>query len=442
MNLKYNNFDAKLDTSNYWDLEVTSDEETEKDSKCEGIVANNLVIWLDLNNSGTTTDYKTLTSLICQSIESGLTINDIGLTGVDNGLVENLSGETLTFSAGTQCFTMKNVTGETYNYPIIPTKDFSGNYVNLVGGFYQGFFKLEGYDYELFKPRNNVGWTSEIWLSNRNDEVVTGTTLNQIYSGNTGMFFYLGTRAENKFWNIFSGETGLTTTTGVNLSPDEEKDPNLDIYDNCIGFLLTPDGRIGYRKIYFKDECINDVRVTGLTIEEKYSDFTILSGNCFNSWLHIAITFDPYLDLGDDCDFLLAPKRKGVLTIWVNGKRVMKDIDFDEILLKSLNEDKDKQLGVPYTISVGGGTQGLIESKTFGGNDLLDKELEIEKNFAGSFYGGFSQFRFYTKKLSGLEIRNNFIYERDRYLLKDTFGGRKIIISGIDIDCFAHNSGC
>jgi hypothetical protein len=441
MNLKYNNIDAKLDTLHYWDFEVSVDEDGQND-KCEGIFEKDLVIWMDLNNSGTTTDFKTLTSLICQTIPSGLTLNDIGLTGVDNGFVGNLSGETLTFSAGTQCFTMKGVTGDTYDYSIVESKDFSGKYVNLAGGFYQGFFKLEDYEYQLFPPRNNLGWTSEIWLSNRNDETISGETLNNVYTGNTGMFFYLGTRAENKFWNIFSGETGLTTTTEINLSPDEIKDYNLDIYDNCIGFLLTPDGRIGYRKIYFKNECIDDLVVTGLTIEEKYSDYTILTGSCFNSWLHIAITWKPYFELEDDCDFKLADKRKGVLTIWVNGKRVMRVNDFDEILLKGLNDDKDKQLGVPYNISIGGGTQGLIESKTFGGVDIEDKELEIEKNFAGSFYGGLSQFRFYTRGLNGFQIRNNFRFEQNRYLLKDTFGGRKIIISGIDINCFGQNSGC
>ena len=29
----------------------------------------------------------------------------------------------------------------------------------------------------------------------------------------------MGTRSENKFWDVFSGETGYTTSSGVDLAP-------------------------------------------------------------------------------------------------------------------------------------------------------------------------------------------------------------------------------
>ena len=45
--------------------------------------------------------------------------------------------------------------------------------------------------------------------------------------------------------------------------------------------------------------------------------------------------------------------------------------DFEEIIPRELNTQKEKQLGVPFNISFGGGTQGLRESLTFKSCDLL-----------------------------------------------------------------------
>ena len=39
-----------------------------------------------------------------------------------------------------------------------------GKYHKLYGGFYQGFYKLFGYDYETFPERVDKGWTVELLL--------------------------------------------------------------------------------------------------------------------------------------------------------------------------------------------------------------------------------------------------------------------------------------
>ena len=57
--------------------------------------------------------------------------------------------------------------------------------------------------------------------------------------------------------------------------------------------------------------------------------------------------------------------RKGTLTIFVNGRPVLTDPDFEEIIPRRLNAEKQKQVGVPFNISWGGGTQGLIDNQTF-----------------------------------------------------------------------------
>jgi len=131
--------------------------------------------------------------------------------------------------------------------------------------------------------------------------------------------------------------------------------------------------------------------------------------------------------------------RMGRLKIYVNGKIFYTIENFEEIIPRGLNTDKEKQLGVPFNISWGGGTQGLHENLTFSAcsattglyiqdpecfpNNILSgtslsglhTNIIIEQNFAGTFDGGISQFRMYTTPLSAPEVKHNFL------LLKDPF---------------------
>jgi hypothetical protein len=178
------------------------------------------------------------------------TLCDIGLTGIDNGLVPQMTGETINYTMGLFTGSSKwdryhfdrrtklfQVTG--YTNP--PNERFSGNtkqtlynmvsesgytityYNQLYGGFYQGFFSLFGYDYETFPNRTNEGWTVEMLIRPRYvDEFYptdTQTTLNLTYPENENTFFYFGARAENKFYHHASGspvsDSGYTRVTSV-----------------------------------------------------------------------------------------------------------------------------------------------------------------------------------------------------------------------------------
>ena len=174
---------------------------------------------------------------------------DIGLTGTDNGLVENIKGDEIYFTNGffdeslkferlyfDRRLKMFQVTGytdspnvrfsgfdKTVLYEVVSKEDSVGKYHELYGGFYQGFYKLFGYDYEILPERMNKGWTVEMLLKPRlNNEYTPSsgeTTLNELYPENKNMFFYFGTRAENKYYhhadgtpNCFvSGYTRVTT---------------------------------------------------------------------------------------------------------------------------------------------------------------------------------------------------------------------------------------
>ena len=173
---------------------------------------------------------------------------DIGLTGIDNGLVTQMTGQTITFTNGLLPDSLKfdrlsfdrrlklfQVTGNTSNnirfsgfnktilYEVVSKySPFEGRYHELYGGFYQGFYKLFGYDYDIFPERMNKGWAVEMILKprlfNEYTPLPNETTLNDLYPGNKNTFFYFGTRAENKFYhhadgtpNCFTGYTRVTS---------------------------------------------------------------------------------------------------------------------------------------------------------------------------------------------------------------------------------------
>ena len=87
----------------------------------------------------------------------------------------------------------------------VPTVDeFFGYYQELYGGFYQGFYKLKGYDYEVMPERMNKGWTVEMVLKPRlssqfDINTQTEEYLNTVYPKNSGTFFFFGSRADSIF---------------------------------------------------------------------------------------------------------------------------------------------------------------------------------------------------------------------------------------------------
>ena len=135
--------------------------------------------------------------------------------------------------------------------------------------------------------------------------------------------------------------------------------------------------------------------------------------------------------------------RLGRLKIYVNGKKIYTIEDFEEVIPRGLFTDKEKQIGVPFNISWGGGTQGLHENLTFSScsaltsNYIQDPEclpnnilsgttlsglstnILLEQNFGGTFDGGISQFRFYIDPLESDEIKHNFKLLKDKFILFD-----------------------
>jgi hypothetical protein len=531
-----------------FDLNLASDE---KDYNEEVVFSTNLIaqndgnklpIYFDLNNSGSSQLFvlnygvynsaNTLVSLNYYNpnndnldMFTASTLCDIGLTGIDNGLVDMMSGETISFTMGLftgaskfdrysfdRRFKMFQVTG--YTDP--PNERFSGNtdrtvyeivsktnsqigtYNQLYGGFYQGFFKLFGYDYEVFPNRTNKGWTVEMALKARQSDeygpVAGETTLNITYPENENTFFYFGTRGENKFYHHASGspssDTGYTRVTqslegilktcacentGVtnsrcievynpieytvehnidcgcgcnnNTVINPEKDPLYDSMSNAFSVRLNGDPSnpgICVKVLKLTGDCVvtGTTPTTGITYQTGYTVTEYCSeSNIFDycasenpdflldeHWFLVDIVWErnTYFDtcdlyyrggLGLITDFkyvdslsnntvnLIEPPvthtgspspdqveivnlnerwlieksdRLGALKIYVNGKLFYVINGFEEIIPRGLNTEKEKQLGVPFNISWGGGTQGLRESLTFKQKPACDISYGVE----------------------------------------------------------------
>ena len=521
--------------------------------------------------------------LSCYSAFTGLC--DVGLVGTDNGLYTEMSGETLYYSMGIRNdykfhphyydrrFKMHPVTG----YTSLPNQvfsgrpknviynidseysDFVGYYEELYGGFYQGFYKLFGFDYEVFPERVNKGWTVETLIKPRNIDqhsILSGQTyLNNIYSGNSGTFFYFGTRAENKYYHFAIGspesDSGYTRTftsglteistcacgnTGVTNSechyvypksattayhnigcgcgacteqiPVQPLDPKFDVVSNALSLRLSgcpANPRICVKYIKITGDCITtgSCETTGVTFQTGYTITEVCTEPIYDvcdyictaitedRWVMVSTVFERYTSM-EDCDLLnlgglndlrvetyqssingttynliMPPEthsggtkenkvfkvrfdnkwfdetwyRLGRLKIYANGYLFLIIENFEEIIPRELNTEKEKQIGVPFNISFGGGTQGLHDHLIFSSSTLpygpyqqdpelfpnnilsattysgLSTDILLEQNFGGTFMGGISQFRMYTEPLGSPSIQHNFRILEQQYQL-------------------------
>ena len=561
---------------------------------------NRMPFKFDFNSSGTTLcqtsacsfDYQTIVSEnywnpddidpnFCPIVTQ---LCDIGLTGIDNGLVQNMSGETIEITTGLYSGTTDKFSRYKYDrrmklHPITGftttqnrlwndnsyTYDLNyqnvggdiGYVANLQGGFFQGFYKIPGYDYQVFPQRVPLGWTAEFMLKYR----WTGDTsggLNNRYPDNKGTFFYMGARAENKFYHYADGspkqDSGYTRVTSgltcmhtcgcassANTSSQclqvyqpsggtitnctcgcecdctttaeyPEKDPLYDEVSNALSLRLS--GDTGSPRLCVKTyritggcestgTCLTGITyVTGTSLTEWCSTrgiFDDCSGTTYQNvehWVQIDAVFQRYEWL-DICDLydkgglgllvkdvyyatiegrsvtLIEPPitreatydpastevvtftdmwteeqkyRLGTLKFYVNGKLFMVTENFEEIIPRLLNTPKEKQIGVGYNISIGGGTQGLHDNLTFSGGCpttieeivyqqdpecLTDYDLEhtiysgltthikLEEYFGGSMVGEISAFRMYTEPLNASQIKHNFRILKFKYNLLD-----------------------
>ena len=375
------------------------------------IIKDNLAIHIDISDDKSWDLNSGLTSISLtkwkNAFSDNLNLRDFGLTGFDNGRT-NIMWSGITLTPDDNKLEMLRVG---YNDVVNPTTTqyggFSattlydgysisavttgntGNYFELNGGYLQGFFNLEGFNYKLLPTRYGTGITIE--------------TLVNLHPNSSGIFYMMGVRAEDKYNPYFDGEFNKTepksapeivtheirgiphhkTTEkqsisdgfmGVNTSLDNYLDSYQEIEqykaairviedsketvlkqpeqinnikNNAIAFAITEDRRLAYKYVGENglikyNSSPNQLNNTGFTL--------------------ISITYTPNNNYLSDYDLKCGKRRIGDLRFFINGRQFWKIKEFSEFYFKSLVNDKEKQIGIPYSISWGGGSFGLKHS--------------------------------------------------------------------------------
>lgn len=404
--------DLKLSGKNYHDIQLSG---LNKDCGCYDDPITPISC---ISFTGTTINYGTY--VWENYVEEGEIINQFGITGYDTRYVSTIDSDlTLPIGNPLGSLVLKAVDGENFCYNI-----FSGDTIDdpasLCGGFFQGFYKLDGHDYQVLPEFYEKGWTMEFHIMKQSacTECDTLSLLNEEYPNNEGIFFYWGTRAENKFcsinednlaYEVQSGVTFLESIIQDNSHIIPEGNPFLyftcanmanyvqsgttielpdccdDLYYNALAFRITPDNRVGYRYLGSSGTCVDGKFEDEFAVFEEYSTFTGIT----NDTLHlITIKFENYKYL--DCK----PKqlKYGILSIYVDGYLKLRKYDFPNIIPYKFDDLSSKQLGVPFNISIGGGTQGLLEANQYEPQtySVCDYKFYLKKNqvFQGIILSG------------------------------------------------------
>ena len=209
---------------------------------------------------------------------------------------------------------------------------------------------------------------------------------------------YIGNRnsfKENLFLLMNRTSTGYNVNNIDELRNQYSTEYNVynDLYNNALAFRITDNGAIGYR--YLSLDCENE---NNIAILEGYSVNGIIKND---EWSVINVKIDASYNVMK-------------LRFYVNGKLVFISKELPKLDLRKLNEVDEKQEGVAFNISLGGGTQGLID--TILPNYMLDpyRVYPLEKYFAGTFIGYLKSFKFYNCLMEHMYINNNFKHEMDK----------------------------
>lgn len=415
---------------------------------------------------------------------NGLVLENIGFTGVDNGLIryqkdridnkefyEIYTNSKYEIESGDTRLHLHAISGTTklYDYPIDVNEDGS---VRLSGGFWQGFFRSAD-NYSILPSTIDSTWNFEFLI--RRDESISGNgrTLNDKYPENKGIFFYIGTRAENKWYefyknpaipcirdcdeddvlDLFEDELDLSKEEFITKNGFELNSANDDYIISDNKFLLfdrtpsgiTLDNYVGDETVmlaYKKNKSTKNLflylnRTPSGYTAENIDEVTSGETNEYNSFYKdlyenaLAFFVDDegcvgYKYLVKDCSeasegtfsVLVGKSKAGVvkasqwakinvkikaseknsmrLMFYADGKLKYITKELPKLRLRDLDELDEKEEGVAYNISLGGGTQGLAEMVLPDYMKNPENVYPLEKNFAGTFFGDFLSFKFYT----------------------------------------------
>lgn len=539
-NHNFKNLRINLDRSQYWDVFLDIDDVIFKSSYDSN---EKLISFIDLSNPDCFQNEYIIgnsnfswNKAVC--IENNDLFN-IGYTGVDNGLI-NFRKDAISNYQFLDLFTNSKLT--TPNNPLLHLKQVTGNTqefiypiekqedcIKLTGGFYQGFFMTECDKYKIL-PTNLDEDLNFAFTIKPSDFEIQDKTLNNRYPNNKGLFFYIGTRAENKWWEYYiKDEYEMSNSDIIKINPTfdytiqnnyseeyfgylnditqlleyTQNIPDEDLIDtvNCLIDSYNSDGYLGndislsgltyetdnglplfsanIKKIDSNNKfLLYDRTCSGLTADMAYSGdmftfwettdeyinnlFLLMNRTCtgytaddvselkitnknaykilkdlYNNALGFQIKDNGSIGFKylvkecqdyknsykiieefskenivkkDEWNYIhIRLKRmsefKMKILIYVNNFLIYVSSELDIINLRPLNDIEEKQETVPFNISLGGGTQGLIETIYPDYMNLPKYVLPLEKHFAGSFLGYIKDFKIFIGKMEYEEIK-------------------------------------
>lgn len=243
--------------------------------------------------------------------------------------------------------------------------------------------KIDDYEFlthdgsmELGKYEEYVDYTNPFLLYNRTKDGYT------IKDKNEKNIRYVGLRNEfyktdnNLFLLMNRTKTGKTVSTLEEYKSEFDEKYNIyaDLHENALAFRIREDGAIGYRYLIKDVTCEKEYLIV-----EGYSKENIVKNDEFNDII-IKVFF-----VRNEMQF----------KFYVNNNLVFISKFLPKLNLKQLDDVYEKQETVPFNISVGGGTQGLIN--TILPNYMVNpyRVYPLEENFAGSFVGILKMFKIY-----------------------------------------------
>jgi len=226
------------------------------------------------------------------------------------------------------------------------------------------------------------------------DRSCDGVTVKTYEDGDNALIQYRNIKNDANYFTLFSRACDGLTVRDYGKYIDEngnKYDVYKDLYRNAFALQIKPDGSVGYK--YFV--CNTDNGECSYNIE---SEFTKPGNAPYGKWANIHVRVNK-----------LHHSNKMRLMIYVNGKLRLVSKELQLFNFKELDDTSDKQEGVPYNISVGGGTQGLSDVVYNEYTKLPDHIYPLEKEFGGTFEGYIKSFKFYECSINYNNLNQNYI---------------------------------
>jgi hypothetical protein len=232
--------------------------------------------------------------------------------------------------------------------------------------------------------RYRRGFTVEMAL-----HVGTGLLQSLREATQPGTFFYWGTRAANKFWQVSQvSDPPYYVHTGVPLEEVNPDDPLDGLQLHALSLLLLPTGAIAVRWL---DESANLQQVQ------------TQPGAVTTGWQHVVLSWCPAQLYPEDPDIIDCwPFRRGTLRLVVNGKQVLVQEGVPELRHRDLAGPAFQQYTVPYYLSWGAGTPGWTHAYVPADAQGTPTPFEYEPTVLEEAFGGL---------LSGVDLRRLRVYE-------------------------------